>query len=180
MILKTKNNKQVVIRLYNPDDVEALYDYFQRLSPETKKRFGPHSFDKQSIIEWYKSSVDYFAFVALEMETNKIVAYAIIKIGYLEHDSHRLRSYGIKPDQKTDCTFTPSVADDWQGMGIGNMLLQCLISALKTKGVKRIILWGGVQMENDNAVHYYLHNGFVILGQFSYNGENYDMALDIN
>jgi GNAT superfamily N-acetyltransferase len=180
MLVETKNNKKVALRLLHPNDLGDLSDYLQQLSPETKKRFGPHPFDKQSILEFYNSPGKYEGYVAIDMDEKKIIAYSVIKMGYLEHDRNRLESYGIKPDQNTDCSFAPSVADAWQGMGIGNKLLQFLISAIKANHINRIILWGGVQMDNEKAVNYYLKNGFKILGQFSYQGENYDMIFDIN
>jgi ribosomal protein S18 acetylase RimI-like enzyme len=90
-----------------------------------------------------------------------------------------LQSYGINPDSNTDCTFAPSVADEWQGIGIGNALFQFILTEIKELGIKRIILWGGVQADNDRAKNYYNKNGFKTLGQFEYNGLNYDMILNI-
>lgn len=79
----------------------------------------------------------------------------------------------------SDCTFAPSVADAWQSCGVGNSLFQFILSSLKATEVKRIILWGGVQIDNEKAVNYYKKNAFKTLGQFYYNGENYDMVLDV-
>lgn len=93
----------------------------------------------------------------------------------MEHDSIRLQSYGITLHETNDSTFAPSVTDLRQGYGIGNHLFQYIISDLKTMNIKRIILWGAVQADNDKAVNFYLKNGFRILGQFYLNGENYDM-----
>ena len=180
MIIKTKNNKQVVLSRLNSNDFDELSDYLQHLSIRTKKRFGPHQFDKNSIIELYKSSDTYFGYVAHDIEASKIIAYSIIKIGYLDHDKFRLESYGMKLDKRIDCAFAPSVGDRWQSAGIGNMLFQFIVSDLKCKEVKRVTLWGGVQLNNEKAVNYYLKNGFKILGQFNNQGENYDMSFEIN
>lgn len=179
MIFKTNNEKQVRLCRLTLADNEELFDYLQLLSAETKKRFGPHSFDKQSIIDLYKNSGEYIGYVAHDILTGKIIAYSIIKIGYLQHDCIRLQSYGIHPNNDTDCTFAPSVADEWQRLGIGNALFQFVISEIKTLRIERIILWGGVQADNDKAVNYYNKKGFKIVGQFEYNGPNYDMVLDI-
>jgi len=107
------------------------------------------------------------------------VAFSIIKRGYLEHDGYRLQSYGFVPDAITDCTFAPSVADHWQSLGVGNSLFHFLLADLKASGIKRIILWGGVQSDNQKAVNYYLKNGFIKLGQFEHNGLNDDMILEV-
>ena len=178
MIIVAKNHRQVVLRSFNSDDLENLFDYLQGLSAKTKKLFGPHPFDKQSIIDLYKNPNQYLGYIAEVMDTKKVVAYSIIKIGYLQHDSFRLQSYGLKLDKNKDCTFAPSVADLWQIYGIGNAMFNFIYSDIKTKGIKRIILWGGVQSNNERAINYYNKNGFRVLGQFENNGQNYDMILE--
>jgi hypothetical protein len=42
----TINETQVEIRRLKPEDFGGLYDYLQNLSAESKKRFGPHSFER--------------------------------------------------------------------------------------------------------------------------------------
>lgn len=169
-----------MLRRLKPGDFDKLYEYLQHLSPDTKKRFGPHPFDKKSILDVYGNSDDHQGFIAQDTETLEIVAYSIVKTGFPEHDRFRLQSYGLTPDNKTDCTFAPSVADDWQSLGIGNSLFSFMLSGLKANETKRVILWGGVQYDNVKAVNFYLKNGFRILGQFEYNGLNQDMILDID
>jgi diamine N-acetyltransferase len=179
MIVTLKNNRQVLLRKLTETDLDRLYTYLQLLSDVTKNRFGPHSFDKQTIAGLLNSN-NHWGFAAFDKNSNKIVAYAIVKIGYLEHDSYRLQSYGLQLSHDTDCTFAPSVADNWQSSGLGNQLFQFILSELKTKTtIKRVILWGGVQTANEKAVNYYQRSGFKILGTFHYNVDNYDMFLDI-
>jgi diamine N-acetyltransferase len=180
MIIQTKNNRQVLLRRLKSDDFDKLFDYLHHLGPETKKRFGPHMFDKKSIIDFYENAGKHRGYIAQDTGTLEIIAYSIIKIGYLEHDSSRLRSYGLTLDNKTDCAFAPSVADQWQSIGLGNSLFNFILSNLKTNKTKRIILWGGVQCDNYKAVNFYIKNGFRTLGQFEYNGLNYDMILEIS
>ena len=110
MQIEAKNNRQVFLRRINSNDLNNLFDYLQNLSTETKKRFGPHNFDKQSIIDFYALNTN-LGYVAHTVDTKEIIAYSIIKIGYLEHDGIRLQSYGMTLDNKKDCTFAPSVAD---------------------------------------------------------------------
>lgn len=180
MLVTTKNNRQVFLRKLNSNDIDKLFDYLQHLRLETKKRFEPHSFDKQSIVQFHQNSGINLGYIALDIETTEIIAYSVIKIGYLEHDGIRLQSYGITPNKTTDCTFAPSVADLWQGYGIGNCLFNFILADLKLLNIKRIILWGGVQTDNDIAVNFYKKTGFTTSGQFYHNGENYDMFFDIS
>ena len=179
MIVQTKNGKSVLLRKLTFDDIDKLSYYLQKLGPDTIKRFGPHGFDKQSISELYQNPDHYTGYIAEDIETAEIIGYSIIKTGYLEHDGYRLQSYGLTPDEKTDCTFAPSVADQWQSQGVGNSLFHFMLSDLKAKGFRRIILWGGVQSNNQKAENYYLKNGFKKLGQFEHNGLNDDMILEI-
>ncbi len=178
MIVQAKNHRQVLLQRLTPDDYGKLVEYLQQLGPDTLKRFGPHAFGMQAVLECFQNPEN-SAYVALDAETFRIIAYSIIKTGYLEHDRERLQSYGLVLDKLTDCTFAPSVADSWQSMGIGNSLFGFVLLELKARGIQRIILWGGVQCDNEKAVNYYRRNGFTTLGQFVYNGLNYDMILDI-
>lgn len=179
MLVKSKNNKDILLRKLTPDDHNALAGYLENLSSETVKRFGPHGFDKQSIYDLYQDQDMYSGYIALDCETDEIIAYSVIKTGFLDHDASRLQSYGLTLNHKTDCTFAPSVADQWQSQGVGNSLFHYMLYDLKSKGIKRIILWGGVQSDNVRAVNYYLKNGFQNTGQFEYNGLNDDMLLNI-
>jgi diamine N-acetyltransferase len=178
MIQKTKNNRPFIIRQSGADDYDNLFDYLNKLSPDTLKRFGPHPFDKNSIIDFYRNA-DHLGYIAQDAGTYEIIGYSIIKIGYLEHDYLRLHSYGLTPDHRSDCTFAPSVSDSWQGLGVGYSLFNFILSELQAMQINRIILWGGVQCTNGKAVSFYTRNGFQTLGQFEYNGWNWDMILDI-
>jgi diamine N-acetyltransferase len=179
MIVKTKNNRQVLLRRLGIDDIDILVSYLQLLSPETKKRFGPHPFDKQSVIDIYTKPKSHLGYIAQDIETLEIIAYSILRKGYLDHDGLRLQSYGLTLNNETDCTFAPSVTDIWQSQGIGNHLFRFILADLKIAGIKRIILWGGVQTENEKAVNYYKKHGFKTIGRFEYNGWNFDMVLDL-
>ncbi len=179
MLIKAKNNRQVELRKLRPEDYDRLCDYFQHLQYETTRRYGPHAFGKQDIAEIYGSTNLYKGYIAIDIESSCVIAYAIIRQGYIEHDSNRLQSYGLTLNHETDCTYAPSVADAWQSQGIGNSMFQFIRNELELTGTKRVILWGGVQADNDKAVNFYRKNGFVTLGKFEYHGSNYDMILEI-
>lgn len=179
MFIKTRDDKTVVLGKLVSNDLDKLFNYLQQLSAETKRRFGPHAFDQLSINDFYSKDEHNIGYVAKEFETGKIVAYAIIRPGYLSEDGKRLQSCDIIPNSQTDCTFAPSVADAWQSCGIGNALFRYILNDLKKTGFKRIILWAGVQNDNKKAVNYYLRNGFKKIGQFQHNGLNDDMILEI-
>lgn len=166
-------------RRFNLSDAKNLAGYLDHLSLGSKKRFGPHSFDEQSITDLYQSSSNLRGYLAIDPDTTYIEAYAIVKMGILEHDRSRLESYGLILDNDADCTFAPSVSDAMQGKGLGTKMLKYILSELQQAGIKRIFLWGGVQASNQRAVRYYEKNAFRILGTFDHHGVNYDMMCEL-
>lgn len=178
MYITTRNNQMIQLRQLSDGDTGTLVSYLSGLSTESRKRFGPHPFDWDSVEAFYRQPENR-GYVAVVPESGEIIAYAILRSGFLLHDSARLESYGLTLNHNTDCTFAPSVADSWQNCGIGDLLFQFIRSEMKENGLKRIILWGGVQADNDKAVNFYRKNGFQALGCFEYNGLNLDMALEL-
>ena len=173
-----KDGRRIQLGRLTPLDYQDLESYLQQLSPETRQRFGPHRFDLSSIIEQYINPGSYLGFIARDEDSGAIIAYSILKKGFLEHERERLQSYGLATDHHNDYTFAPSVSDAWQGKGVGQYVFRHICNELSLMGAQRIILWGGVQCSNERAVHYYLKNGFRVLGMFEYNGRNYDMILE--
>ena len=177
MKAKTKNQDEIELREINKSDFEQLSIYFEHLSKETKSRFGPHGYDLNSIGNFYEQAENR-GYIALNRKT-EIVAYSILRKGFLQHDSFRLESYGLHLSMDTDSTFAPSVADAYQSQGIGLLLFDYILDQIKGSTIERIILWGGVQSNNEKAVNFYKKKGFRTLGEFEYYGLNNDMVLEL-
>jgi ribosomal protein S18 acetylase RimI-like enzyme len=153
-----------------------LLDYLWKLSGESKKRFGPHAFTAEEIARLHHNP-DYLLFVANERGKETIIAYTILKKGWVSFDASRLESYGLK-SQRDDYTMAPSVADAWQCKGIGSNMFHYISKEISlSSGPSRVFLWGGVQDTNDRAKVFYQKLGFVTLGEFEHNGKNLDMFL---
>lgn len=179
-MMETKADlKLIEFRMLTTDDIEPLRDYLHHLSQETKNRFGPHEFDRATLDRLFVFSDQYIAAIGVLKESARVISYALVKKGYLEHDESRLQGYGLSLSNNTDCTYAPSVADDWQGKGMGQEMYYFILPLLKNLGFKRIILWGGVQSDNSRAVAYYKKLGFESLGQFEFHGLNTDMICQI-
>lgn len=163
---------------FKSGDLDALVDYLAHLSPATRKRFGPHAYDKASIEAFYAQPFEVWAYLAKSLNDDSIAAYAIVKRGFLEHDRPRLEAYGLSLNQHTDCTFAPSVADAWQGQGLGGRLFEFIQQDVQARGMHRMILWGGVQASNAPALRFYEKMGFRVLGGFEYEGGNWDMVKE--
>lgn len=177
-----KNNNPVDIRLLKQQNEESLFAYFENLSAQTKSRFGPHPFDKNTVHLMCRFlSPDILRYIALEPVTNKIIAYMLIRKGMLESDKKRLQENNIFINESIACSFAPSVADDWQGTGLAGKMFSLIENDLKEKTTyKTIVLWGGVQSSNQNAVQFYLKNGFTPKGNFLHNNmDNQDMLKEL-
>ncbi len=163
-----------------PEHVEALGQYFNQLSEETKEYFAPHPFDIDTIIAICKGSYkDYKAFICIL--DGLIIAYAVVKNAPTARELERFANSSIGINIENNYILAPSVADAFQSKGIGSILLDFVESELRKLKAEKIILWGGVQLRNKRAVHYYLKNGFKTLGEFSHNGlDNLDMVKYLN
>ncbi|MBS4065490.1 MAG: GNAT family N-acetyltransferase [Chitinophagaceae bacterium] len=176
MQFHTKQGSSIQLQYFTQDQVSTLSNYLHQLSPATKQRFAPHGFDEQDILQLYQHPSSVVGFTATEALSTQIIAYAIINLNLPEYEALRLRNYGIEVNEH-DALFAPSVADAWQGAGVGTIMLQYIKEAVKKFGVKRLFLWGGVQSSNEQALRYYQKQGFEQLGSFEYNGQNEDMML---
>lgn len=169
----------ITCRQWLVSDLPNLLSYLHHLNEETRNRFGPHPFTKEALEHLYHHP-DYTGFIIIENNSTFIIGYAIVKLGYLEHDHPRLLSYNILPDHTTDATYAPSLANDWQGKGIGKVLWNHTKNHLQQQQKQRVILWGGVQEDNVVAVNYYNKIGFIKIGSYEYHGKNnLDMVCTI-
>lgn len=179
--LRLKNGTACQVRLLEKTDEAALHDYFNGLSAESRSRFGPHAFDRETVHRICQNLPgDVFRYVALSSD-GTVVAYLLVKRGMLPEDRHRYEARDLRFEEETTCTFAPSVADDWQGSGLGNALFGHILGELRAQPFRRMVLWGGVQASNARALRYYVRNGFEPVGHFWHNEkDNLDMvrALD--
>jgi GNAT superfamily N-acetyltransferase len=178
MTVYTKQNKPVLLRRYTDDDFEHLLTYLHQLGPHTAKRFQPHPFHKDEVIRFHNDP-EHEAWISVDTATNKIIAYTVLKKGYVHHDYPRLMQYGVAISYDHCYTIAPSVTDEWQSTGVGQLLFDYILTEIKNRDAKQLILWGGVQIDNIKALRFYHKNGFRSLGHFQHNGLNEDMLLPL-
>ncbi len=167
-------------RPINSEDLSGLFKYFEELSEKTRSFYGPHPFDQPTLKSLCAGSYKgHIGFVALDQAA--IVGYAVIKRGYSEGEWYRFPNYDMEMDPEQHFLFAPSIADDHQSKGIGGLLLAKVEKYLQSIGATHLVLWGGVQTRNHQAVRYYEKHGFVKLGQFYHDGlDNWDMIRSIH
>jgi diamine N-acetyltransferase len=171
------NGETIEIRLLQNTDNQLLNNYFEALSAETLNRFQPHSLDKSTIEQICQNPTEgYCRLVAFSPAQAQIIAYFLVFWGVLPKDQARYEALGIALKPDTDCTFAPSVADNYQNQKLGSLLMPILLKICHLADYQRIILWGGVQAENPRALRFYQKFGFTTIGSFqNKNSHNWDM-----
>jgi GNAT superfamily N-acetyltransferase len=180
-----RDGTPVVLRALTSSDAQTLGDYFLSLWAETKRRYGPHPFDRATA-EALCAAVDPSSILRLLGTVQgaggeQIIAYFILILGIREDDAHRYDKLGIPLNAETDCTLAPSVADAYQSKGLGSLVMQHLLDVARCMGRQRMVLWGGTQATNDRGIHFYHKHGFRTVGEFEEppGFNNYDMILDL-
>jgi diamine N-acetyltransferase len=177
---------EVVFRPLQAGDEMVLGDYFERLSPDTRKRFAPHPFTRQTAGELCSciNCHDKLRLIAVTGDSAdmRMVAYFILDFAITADDQARFHSYGMLLDRNDACRLAPSVADEYQNQGLGSLLMARAIAIAGRFGCRQIILLGGTQATNERAIHFYRKFGFEEVGHFwSTDGQgNYDMVLRLH
>ncbi len=144
-----KDGTQIVIRPIHPDDAADLQDAFQRLSMESiYLRFL--SVKKELTDEEARilSSVDYtsrMAFVAICMENEHEIVVGVSRYALLDADDPEMAESAVV------------VADEYQGRGIGKLLLRRLVSYARAKGIH--YLCGNMQIGNNRMLELVRRSG---------------------
>jgi acetyltransferase len=144
-----KDGTQILIRPIRADDAEDLQEAFQRLSMESiYLRFL--SVKKELTDEEARtlSTVDYsarMAFVAICKENEREIVVGVSRYALLEAN---------KPEMAESAVV---VADEYQGRGIGKLLLRRLVSYARAKGIH--YLRGNMQIGNNRMLELVRRSG---------------------
>ncbi len=179
--LTLKTGVTCTVRRLAEADETALVAYLNVLSAESRSRFGPHSFDPETVRQICRNETDdVLRYLAFSPE-NTVVAYLLVKKGTLPEDRRRYENAGWVLDEKNTCTFAPSVADAWQSSGLGNAMFGVVLEDLRPYPFRQMLLWGGVQATNERAIRYYTRQGFELVGRFWHDGkDNLDMVKTLD
>ncbi|MFZ5998241.1 MAG: GNAT family N-acetyltransferase [Nitrospirota bacterium] len=144
-----EDGDSATIRPIRPEDEPMIYDLFKSLSDETIKfRFGQHLTDMphEQLVRYCQLDYDReIAFVALVGENSRrervIADVRIIRM----------------PDLET-AELAILVADEWQGHGIGTMLIDYCIEVARESGIRT--LWMEIMRSNSRMLHLAKITGF--------------------
>ena len=146
----------VILRPAVPEDRALLVEAFERLSPESRYRrfFAPVRTMSEPLLD-YLTSVDYvdhFAWAALARRAGPGTdgPDAFMGVGVSRY---------IRLDDPTAAEVAVTVVDDWQGRGLGRVLLDALVLEALENGITRFE--GDVLVENRPMQELLLRTGAV-------------------
>jgi len=184
------NNDQAIVRPLCRQDEQALGTFFLGLSEATRRRYGPHPFDRETARQLCLG-IDaehpdrFVVLIELADGDSEIIGYMIVSPTFWGGDRQRYEAYDetCLPWMTTVC-LAPVIADAYQSRGIGTPMAMHVLRSARTMGFTHMILMGGVQATNERARAFYRKLGFQEVGEFLTNyGEpmnNYDMMLTLD
>jgi acetyltransferase len=144
-----KDGTQIVIRPIRPDDAEDLKDAFQRLSMESiYLRFLLVKKELTDEEARTLSTVDYsarLAFVAICKENGREIVVGVSRYALLDESRLEMAESAVV------------VADEYQGRGIGKLLLRRLVIYAQAKGI--LYLRGNMQIGNNRMLELVRRSG---------------------
>lgn len=125
-IVTLLDGSEVTIRALRKDDAQLARDFIRNLSPESRwMRFlGQISEPSESLIHKL-TDLDYrrdMAFIALSSEGGDVCEVGVSR-------------YSLAPDGRS-CECAVTVADAWQGKGLGTVLMHNLIDFARGRGIR--------------------------------------------
>jgi GNAT superfamily N-acetyltransferase len=177
--LNTADGPEIVLRPLTHGDAEPLSGFLQGLSRESRRfsTFPGHDLAAARELCDAIARYDKLRLVLEETPSGRVVGLLELSLGLTPGDIARYRAAGIGLVEGADCRFGPTLADDYQGRGVGTLVLPLVTDAVRRLGRSRIILWGGVLADNARAVRFYQKNGFRQVGSFV--GPDGALSLDM-
>jgi GNAT superfamily N-acetyltransferase len=120
-----RDGRRVLIRPFNQNDANPLYEFFQRLPVETR-RFAWDPIDRRSTVESWAENLDYAkAFPLLALNGTKIVADATL---------HRREGGPLRLVGRIKWLIDP----EYRGVGLGTQLVSQFIDIARENGLRHL------------------------------------------
>ncbi len=179
----SKSGQRLTLRPLRSDDVDALTNFLDSLSPRTRERWVIDDYGKAGALEMCEAigCFDKLRLVVVGQD-EKVLGLMEFSLSLVPFDIERFANYGTELNEDNYIRFGPCVRDDEQQKGIFSAAMPQLIHIARNFGKDFIILWGGVLAENFPAIESYKKLGFYEVGRFNDRidgSECIDMVLDI-
>lgn len=148
--LVLNDNTEVLVRPMRPEDADMQQDFVRNLSEES--RFNRYL---SSIKELSRPLLVRFTQLDYDREM------ALVMLRQLEGglDQLAVSRYFVNPDNES-CEFALVVADNWQGRGIGPIMMERLFDAARAQGLKT--MYGEVLANNKGMLKLMARLGFKV------------------
>lgn len=158
------DGSRLLLRPITPDDRGLLLEGFEHLSPESRYRrfMGPHNQLSERELH-YLTDVDHRtheAIVALDAETGAGIGVA---------------RYIADPASPQRAEMAVTVIDEWQGRGVGTVLLDALVRRARANGVVRFT--ASVLATNDPMIELLHDLGEATVTQVGAGTKEYEIVL---
>lgn len=121
----TRDGRRLLIRPFAQRDVDALYEFFQRL-PVENRRFAWDRIDDRGVVEGWGENIDYAkVFPLLALDGGKIVADATL---------HRREGGPLRLVGRIKWLIDPA----YRGVGLGTLLVNHFIGTARTNGLRHL------------------------------------------
>lgn len=173
--------EEIVFRPLIPQDEEGLAAFLESLSPQTRIFCEYPGYDRTAAREMCNAINRYDKLRMVAVAGGQVVALFEFSLAIPDGDLDRYMGYGIPLDPATDVRFGACITDACQDCGLGSKLFPLMVDIALRFGKKRMILWGGVLVDNPRAIHYYEKHGFRIVGEYfnQTNGACYDAVMNL-
>lgn len=160
-------------------DAEALAEYFEGLSAETRSRFQPHPLTRKAAVGACGAAESLVGRFVL-WKDDVIIGYFILERRMSIHEASRYAKFGLILESGKDLLFAPSIIDEYQSTGLASLAMPHLIEAARRGGARSLVLMGGTQASNTRAIGFYEKFGFKRFGGYWTGIFNHDMRLIVN
>ncbi|WP_345347785.1 GNAT family N-acetyltransferase [Actinoallomurus liliacearum] len=178
-----RDGAELVLRPLTHADTERLAGFLCGLSAESRRYSTFDGYDFAAARELCAAIARYdkLRLVLEEPASGGIAGLFEFSLAITAGDIARYRAAGVHITETTDCRFGPTLADAYQGRGVGTLAFPSLAEVVRRLGRTRIILWGGVLADNVRAIRFYEKNGFRHVGSFTdqNSSRSLDMMLDL-
>jgi len=168
--LALASGESLLLRPLLPDNVGKLARFLAGLSPHSRRLSTFSGYGRATAQELCDAIARFdklrLALVETSAPEHPSVGLFEFSFDLTAGDRERHQGHGCPLDPTTDCRFGPTLADAWQNRGVGTRLLPAIFALARGFGRRRIILWGGVLVDNRRAIRYYEKNGFRHVGRF--------------
>ncbi|MFE3515310.1 GNAT family N-acetyltransferase [Streptomyces sp. NPDC059166] len=182
--LRLDDGSDAVFRPLTPADAGRLAALLEALSPESRHFSAFDGYDLATAGELCDAIARYdkLRLVLEEAQSGRIVGLVEFSLALTSGDIARFQDAGVRLVASRDCRFGLTLADDYQGRGVGTHVFPLVTEVARLLGKERIILWGGVRSDNHRAIRYYEKNGFRAVGSFAEadGSLSLDMILDLD